>query len=268
MSAAPQAPAERVLAIIPARYGSSRFPGKPLALLAGKPMICHVVERMTRAAGIDRVLVATDDERIAQAVRAHGGEVALTGAYETGTDRVAAVAAQAGHTGPTDWVLNVQGDEPLIDPADVARLVAARHGSSAGKGPPDVRMATLVHPIRSEREYRDPHIVKVVLDQARRALYFSRAPIPHHRDAPPGSDAVWRGAWRHLGVYLFRGDFLQEFRAVPPSPLALKESLEQLRALEHGHAIHCVEAHSLSPGVDVPDDLAHAEALLREHAGN
>jgi 3-deoxy-manno-octulosonate cytidylyltransferase (CMP-KDO synthetase) len=188
--------------------------------------------------------------------------VDLTGAYETGTDRVAAVAEQAGHTGPTDWVLNVQGDEPLIDPADVSRLVAARHAS------PDVRMATLVYPIRSEREYRDPHIVKVVLDQARRAMYFSRAAIPHHRDAPPGSDAVWQGAWRHLGVYLFRGDFLQAFRAIEPTPLALGESLEQLRALEHGHAIHCVEAHSLSPGVDVPDDLAHAEALLREQAGD
>lgn len=262
MSPASKTPAERVLAVIPARYASSRFPGKPLALLAGKPMICHVVERMGRVAGIDRVLVATDDARIAEAVRAHGGDVAVTDAYETGTDRVAAVAAEAGHTGATDWVLNVQGDEPLIDPADVSRLVAARHGA------PEMRMATLVHPIRSEREYRDPHIVKVVLDQARRALYFSRAAIPYRRDAHAGSAAVWQGAWRHLGVYLFRGDFLQEFRAIEPTPLALGESLEQLRALEHGHPIHCVEAHSLSPGVDVPEDLAHAEALLRDQAGD
>jgi 3-deoxy-manno-octulosonate cytidylyltransferase (CMP-KDO synthetase) len=258
--AAPSAAAERsVWAVIPARYASSRFPGKPLALLAGRPMIQHTYERTRRAAGVTRVLVATDDERIAAAVRAFGGEAVLTGDAATGTDRIAEAVAResgrAGAAGAPGWVLNVQGDEPLIDAGDLETLI---DGLLAVPG---ALMGTLVHPLQSEGELQDPHVVKAVLDATGKALYFSRAPIPYPR-AQSG-----RLGWRHLGVYLYRTDFLHIFHGLPPTPLSERELLEQLRALEHGYAIHCFEARALGFGVDVPADLARAEALLAELGG-
>lgn len=240
-----------VWAVIPARYASTRFPGKPLAPLAGRPMIQHVVERAARTPSVSRVLVATDDARIAEAVQAFGGEAAMTGEAATGTDRIAqAVAAEAARGSAPDWVLNVQGDEPLIDPADLERLVAGLLGV------PGAEMGTLVHPLQDEVELQDPHVVKAVLDRQGRALYFSRAPIPYARSA---AGAL---GWRHLGVYLYRADFLERFRSLAPTPLSEREQLEQLRALENGHAIHCFEARSLGFGVDVPADLARAEAWI------
>ncbi len=241
---------EPVWAVIPARYASLRFPGKPLAEFAGKPMIQHVCERAGRVAAVTRVLVATDDARIAEAVAGFGGEAVLTGEHPTGTDRIAeAVRTTAGEADAPAWVLNVQGDEPLIDPADLETLVRGMQAV------PDGRMGTLVYPLADERELHDPHVVKAVLDAQGRALYFSRSPVPH----PRGDGAL---GWRHLGVYLFRTDFLYTFARMEVTPLAGREQLEQLRALEHGHPIHCFQAASLSVGVDVPADVARVEALL------
>ena len=217
---------DRVLAIIPARYASSRFPGKPLVPIAGKPMIQHVVERTARTPSVDKVIVATDDRRIAEAAE-----------------------AEVRTNGPAAWVLNVQGDEPLIDPQDLERLIEGLRNT------PNAVMGTLVHPLRTEQELHDIHIVKATLDLQRRALYFSRAPIPFPRE--PG-----RLGWRHLGVYLYRIDFLHDFHRLPATELSEREQLEQLRALEHGYAIHCFEAALLSIGVDVPDDIAKVEAAL------
>lgn len=244
------APGRTVWAVIPARYGSTRFPGKPLAMLAGKSMIQHVVERTGRTPEVDRVLVATDDERIAEAVRGFGGEVVLTGEAATGTDRIAEALERMGaETALPDWVLNVQGDEPLVDPADLHSLVAGLLAT------PDGVMGTLVHPLRSEGELLDANVVKAVLDAQGRALYFSRSAVPH----PRGDGEL---GLRHMGIYLYRRDFLQRFHAMPPTPLSQREQLEQLRALENGYPIHCFTAQSLGFGVDVPGDLAQAEAVL------
>ncbi len=243
-------PAGEVWALIPARFGSTRFPGKALARLCGKPMVQHVYERTARAATVSRVLVATDDGRIAQAVRDFGGEAVNTGEHPTGTDRIAeALRIATDQSGPPAWVLNVQGDEPMIDPADLDTLVEGMANLPGGE------MGTLVYPLKSEEELHDPNVVKAVLDGQGRALYFSRAPVPYPRNGGPLG-------WRHMGVYVFRTDFLLTFADMAPTPLAEREQLEQLRVLEHGHAIHCFEARSPSIGVDVPADLARAEALL------
>jgi 3-deoxy-manno-octulosonate cytidylyltransferase (CMP-KDO synthetase) len=244
---------EAVWAVIPARYASTRFPGKPLAPLAGRPMIQHTYERTARTPSVARVLVATDDERIAVAVRGFGGEAVLTGEAATGTDRIAeAVAAESARGRAPGWVLNVQGDEPMIDPDDLERLVAGL------RAVPGAVMGTLVYPLRDEGELRDPDMVKAVLDSNGRALYFSRAPIPFPR--APGQD--W--GWLHLGVYLYQTRFLHVFHDLPPTPLSEREQLEQLRALEHGHAIHCFRARSLGFGVNTPADLARVEAWLAD----
>jgi 3-deoxy-manno-octulosonate cytidylyltransferase (CMP-KDO synthetase) len=243
-------PARRVLAIIPARYASTRFPGKPLAPILDRPMVQHVYERTVRTPSVSRVIVATDDARIAEAVRGFGGEALITGEHRSGTDRIAEAAAlEARRNGPPGWVLNVQGDEPLIDPGDLERLIRGMMEL------PNGLMGTLVHPLRSERELHDHHVVKAVLDLQRRALYFSRSAIPYPRE--PG-----QLGWRHMGVYLYRADFLETFHALPSTELAEREQLEQLRALEHGYTIHCFEAATLSIGVDVPTDVARVEAAL------
>jgi 3-deoxy-manno-octulosonate cytidylyltransferase (CMP-KDO synthetase) len=240
------------LAIIPARHASSRFPGKPLVPIAGKPMIQHVVERTARTPSVDKVIVATDDDRIAKAVEHFGGHAAMTGAHRSGTDRIAEAAeAEVRANGPVAWVLNVQGDEPLIDPMDLERLIQGLRAVPGGL------MGTLIHPLRTEQELNDVHVVKAALDLQRRALYFSRAPIPYPRE--PG-----RLGWRHMGVYLYQIDFLRQFHRLPATELAEREQLEQLRALEHGYAIHCFEAASLSIGVDVPEDVAKVEAALAQ----
>lgn len=234
------------LVIIPARFGATRFPGKPLALLAGKPLICHVAERAARARGVKRVAVATDDERIASAARACGAEAVMTGPAATGTDRVAEAARALGQA---EVVVNLQGDEPLIEPEAVEALVAAMADRS-------VEMATLSRPLEPG-EWERPHVVKVVTDLRGNALYFSRAPIPHRRDG--GQSPLARA---HVGIYAFRAPFLQTFARLAPGRLEREESLEQLRALEHGHAIRVAETSYKGFGVDTPEDLARASALL------
>jgi 3-deoxy-manno-octulosonate cytidylyltransferase (CMP-KDO synthetase) len=233
------------IVIIPARYGATRFPGKPLALLAGKPLVLHVVERAARARGVGRVAVATDDDRIAAAVRGAGAEAVLTGPAATGTDRVAEAArALPG----AEVVVNLQGDEPLIEPGAVEALVEAMA--------PGVSMATLSRPL-DPGELERPQVVKVVSDLRGDALYFSRAAIPHRRQGGPSALAR-----AHVGAYAFTADFLQEFARLPPGRLEREESLEQLRALEHGHRIRVVETGYRGFGVDTPEDLERARAML------
>jgi 3-deoxy-manno-octulosonate cytidylyltransferase (CMP-KDO synthetase) len=232
--------------IIPARYGATRFPGKPLALLAGKPLICHVAERARRARGVARVAVATDDDRIAEVARGCGAEAVMTGEAASGTDRVAEAARKMGSA---DVVLNLQGDEPLIEPEAVEALLGAM-------GDGEVEMATLSRPL-AEGELGRPHVVKVVTRPNGDALYFSRAAIPHRRDGGPSSLAR-----AHVGMYAFRADFLQAFARLPPGQLEREEGLEQLRALENGHRIRVVATGYTGFGVDTPEDLERAHALL------
>jgi 3-deoxy-manno-octulosonate cytidylyltransferase (CMP-KDO synthetase) len=244
----------RVTAVIPARYASTRFPGKPLAELMGKPMIQWVVERTAASTLIDRVLVATDDERIARVVRDFGGEVVMTRAdHATGTDRLAEVAEGL----ESELIVNVQGDEPLIAPVMIDEAVAPLRAD------PTIVMGTLMTPLLSTQEYEDPNVVKVVVDRRGFALYFSRAPIPHPRDAAI-DDVTWANfpACRHIGLYVYRRDFLLTFPKLAPTPLEELEKLEQLRALEHGYAIRVARTAHTSQGVDTPEDLARVRALL------
>ncbi len=231
------------VAVIPARWASTRFPGKPLALLAGKPMILHVWERVREVPGLSRTLVATDDARIADVVRGFGGEVVLTGECRTGTDRV----FQAVQGLDADVVLNVQGDEPLIDPRCLEVLLVAFDD-------PTVQFATLKRPLAPE-EAGNSNVVKVVCDLAGDALYFSRSPLPFVRTPPAALFA-------HVGVYAYRLPFLERMAALPTTPLERAEGLEQLRVLEHGLKLRVVETTYRSVGVDTPEDLARVEALL------
>ena len=237
-----------VLAVIPARWGSTRFPGKPVAMLAGEPMIAHVVRRALAARRVDRVLVATDDERIAAAAEAAGAEPVLTGECASGTDRVA--QAVLGREG---WrlVVNLQGDEPLLAGENVDALI---DGMLAR---PEVEMATLCRPLGAER-VEEPNAVKVVRDGGGMALYFSRSVIPHPRERDTAA-ALWR---LHLGVYGFRRRGLERFVALAPSELELAEGLEQLRALEHGLGILVLDAPRDAFGVDTAEDLVRAEERL------
>ena len=243
-------PANEVVAIIPARYASTRLPGKPLALIRGAPMIQHVYERTARAPGIARTLVATDDERIAAAVRAFGGAVVMTGAHATGTDRLAEVARGLAAA----IVVNVQGDLPLLDPATLAACVAALRDR------PDVEMSSLMTPIRDDEEFRRPHVVKVVTGADGCALYFSRSPVPFWRgtrgDGPFG--------YRHIGLYAYRRDALLTLAAAPRSALECAEELEQLRALERGMRIRMVEVDSAPPEVDTAEDLERVRCLVED----
>ncbi len=237
----------RVAVIIPARFGASRLPGKPLADIHGKPLVARVVERARAARGVDVVIVATDDERIAAAARAAGAEVALTGPAETGTDRVA-MAARAMLPRPT-LVVNLQGDEPFIEPAAVEALVHAMDDD----GP---EMATMARPL-VDGEWERPEVVKVVTDLAGNALYFSRAPIPARREAGPSPLAR-----AHVGMYAFTPAFLERFSALQPGRLEREERLEQLRALEHGFRIRVVDTSYSGFGVDTEQDLERARSLV------
>lgn len=232
--------------VIPARYGSSRFPGKALAEIAGRPMIQRVWEGARTAKHLSRVLVATDDERIAEVCRGFGAEVALTRAdHPTGTDRIAEVARGLDE----DAIVNIQGDEPLIEGFVIDACVEALEAD------PEAPMATCVHRL-DPADADDPNRVKVVLDQGGRALYFSRARIPYARDAAAPT-------WQHIGLYAYRRPFLEEIAGLAPTPAEQSEQLEQLRVLEHGHAIRCaiIEGWHSVP-VDVPDDVAQVEARL------
>ncbi len=246
MSAGPRGPVE-VAVIIPARYASERLPGKPLADIAGKPMVVHVLDRAKAARGVRRAVVATDDERIAAAVRAAGGEAVLTPAScASGSDRCAR-AAEA--LGPLDVIVNVQGDEPLLAPEAIEAVIAAF-------ADPAVEMATLARPLR-EGEWENPNVVKVVRDGKGDALYFSRAPIPHRRGG--GVSPLARA---HVGIYGFTAAFLKRFTSLPATPLEGEEKLEQLRALEHGHRIRVIDTGYAAFGIDTPEDLARVRALL------
>ena len=243
----------KVVAVIPARYASSRFPGKALADLAGKPMVQHVVERAAEAKTVDRVLVATDDERIAAAVRAFGTEAVLTDpGHPSGTDRIAEVIREI----PCDLVVNVQGDEPLLPPAMVDEAVDPFFAD------PALEMGTVCRAIEDPRDVTDPNVVKVVRDLEGYALYFSRSPVPHTREGQRGSEAA--RPCKHIGLYVYRRAFLFRFTAWKPTPLEEAERLEQLRALEHGVRIRVVETRHDSVGVDTPDDLARVQQLLNE----
>ena len=243
----------RVAIVIPARYGASRFPGKPLAVLAGKPLICHVIERATKTRGVDLVAVATDDERIAAAARRCGARALMTGPAATGTDRVAEAARQLEPR--PEIVVNVQGDEPLIEPSALEALLSAM-------ADPSVEMATLARPLDAG-ELERPHVVKVVCTAGGDALYFSRAPIPHRRAG--GASQLARA---HVGVYAFREPFLRAFANLEPGRLEQEEALEQLRALERGHRIRVVETSYGGFGIDTPEDLERARALLAGTSGS
>ena len=242
--------------IIPSRFGSSRFPGKPLARLAGKPLVAWVVEAAGRASSLDEVLVATDDERIAAAVAAHGGRAVMTPSeLPSGTDRI---ACAAGGFDDDDILVNIQGDEPLIDPALIDALVA--------KLKTDARwsMATAVTPIKTPADLAAKTVVKVVLDRDGGALYFSRAPIPCDRDHEADLSS---GLYvRHLGIYAYRGAFLRRYVAEPPCELEKTEKLEQLRALWMGAKIAVVKTEDEGVGVDTPEDAARVERILLERA--
>jgi len=242
--------ATKVLVVIPARYASVRFPGKPLAPIAGKPMIQHVVERVRQARRVSQVVVATEDARIKSAVESFGGEAVMTRSdHRTGTDRVAEVAT---HIHAAVYI-NVQGDEPLIDPGTIDALVGAMLEDDA------IQLATPCTAIAHKNDIMDPNIVKVVRDFESNALYFSRAPIPWVRDS---AQTVTARHWKHLGLYGFRRDALLEFPTLPPGELEPLEQLEQLRWLENGFRMYVVETDYDAVSVDVPTDIPRVEKLL------
>lgn len=244
--------ASTVLIVIPARYAAARFPGKPLAEIAGKPMIQHVFERAKKSQLATRVLVATEDERIKTAVEKAGGEAMLTRPdHRTGTDRVAEVAAHV----TADIYINVQGDEPLIDPATIDGVAAAMLEDET------VQLCTPCSAITQKNDIMDPNVVKVVLDFDGNGLYFSRAPIPWVRDT--GTTVAARH-WKHIGIYGYRRDALLEFPTLPPGELERIEQLEQLRWLENGFHMRVVETEYDPVSVDVPADVERVEKILRE----
>ena len=240
-----------VLGVIPARYQAVRFPGKPLALIAGRPMVQHVYEAARRARQLDAVVVATDDARIAEAVRGFGGDVVMTSrACRSGTDRAAEVARRRRES----IILNIQGDEPLLHPAMVDQVAGVLLQDAS------VVMASLRRRLTNPADLASPHVVKVVVDRRDRALYFSRAPIPGRKPGAGGAPPAT--PWKHLGIYWFRLDFLLRFARLRPTVLEQAEGLEQLRALEHGYAIVVPETPHDSIGVDTPADARRVEALL------
>jgi 3-deoxy-manno-octulosonate cytidylyltransferase (CMP-KDO synthetase) len=240
-----------VLAVIPARYASTRLPGKPLVAIAGKPMIERVWERARRASLVSRVIVATDDERIAKAVKSFGGEAVLTRAdHRSGTERVAEVAVNHPDAG---IVVNVQGDMPLIEPAAIDVAIEAVRSDQ------DVSLGTLAVPITNPAEIMDPNVVKTVLDFDGNALYFSRAPIPWVRDR---QGSVHAKHLKHLGLYVFRREALLEFATFPQGDLERIEQLEQLRWLENGYRIRVAETEYKTVEVDTPEDVKRVEQVL------
>jgi 3-deoxy-manno-octulosonate cytidylyltransferase (CMP-KDO synthetase) len=242
----------RVAVVIPARYQSSRLPGKALADIGGRTMIERVYQRASAARGVDQVGVATDDERIAAAVHGFGGTVWMTRLdHRSGTDRVAEVARAL----TCDVVVNLQGDEPAIHPKTIEAVIEPMRS-------PDIVMTTLRRAIDDPHELDSPHVVKVVVDRTGDAMYFSRARIPRAAATPPTP------VFKHIGLYAYRREFLLRLAALPPTPLEIAESLEQLRALEHGFRVRVVETTFDSIGVDTPEDLERARQQLRELAAD
>jgi 3-deoxy-manno-octulosonate cytidylyltransferase (CMP-KDO synthetase) len=240
----------RVVVIIPARYESTRLPGKPLADLDGQPMIQRVYARAAAARGVERVLVATDDARIADAVRRFDGEVAMTRSdHRSGTDRIAEVARGL----DAEIIVNVQGDLPLLDPTLVGDALAPLLDD------PGLPMATISTPLLRREELENPNVVKVVTDRDGYALMFSRSPLPYHRDGLPASGPLGD---KHIGLYVYRREFLLSFASLAPTPLEQAEQLEQLRALEWGFRIKVTSVTAASIEVDTPRDLERARAQL------
>ena len=243
----------KVLCIIPARYASTRLPGKPLRDIAGKPMIVRVYERAVQAKRVQDVVVATDDERIRAAVAAHGGRAVMTRAdHATGTDRLAEVAEKMTEY---DLIINVQGDEPLIDPAVIDALVAPFLSDAA------LSMATVKTALAAEEDITNPNNVKGITDCAGNALYFSRARIPYARN--PGAKV-----YKHIGIYAYRRDFLLAYARMEQTPLELSESLEQLRAIENGYRIRVIETNAVFIGVDTEEDLIAVNEVYRKNAAD
>jgi len=244
-----------VTVVIPSRFASTRFPGKPLADLCGKPMIQWVYERSALCKSVDRVIVATDDNRIARAVESFGGDVVMTRSdHPTGTDRLAEVAAGL----DDELIVNVQGDEPLIDPIMIETAVAPLLADDS------IPMGTLKTPLTCMDEFENPNVVKVVTDRQGFALYFSRAPIPHPRDFKAELQQRWPelATAKHIGLYVYRRDFLLKYPHLQATPLETQECLEQLRALEHGYRIRVAETNLVGQGVDTPEDLERVKVLL------
>ena len=238
------------LGIIPARWGSTRFPGKPLHLIAGKPLVQHVWERTRHCKLLDQVTIATDDQRILDAAHRFGAHATLTSAdHPTGTDRIAEAVASYPDAA---YVINIQGDEPLIEPSLIDELASTLHQDSG------ISMATAANPIMDDEAINDPNVVKCVLTQNGEALYFSRSPIPYQRSKSPDLTL-----YRHKGIYAYRRDFLEKFVVWPPSPLELAESLEQLRALENNARIKVLITSDDSIGVDTLEQAGQIEDLLR-----
>jgi len=240
---------EGAIAIIPARFQSTRLPGKPVIEIQGKTLIEHVYRRVQCARSVERILIATDDERIADVVRGFGGEVVMTRTdHQSGTDRLAEAAA---HLDPATMVVNIQGYEPLIEPDVIDRAVAAaRHR--------DAQIVTVMTPLSDPAAIADPNRVKVVVDRNGFAMYFSRSPIPYFPNGGTASGTTFL----HLGLYVYRVEFLREFTKLDRAPLEIAERLEQLRALEHGFRIRVVEVESDSWGIDTPVDLERFKAVV------
>ena len=238
----------KVLCVIPARYASTRLPGKPLSMIAGKPMIQHVYERACQAQLPSEVIVATDNEQVEQAVKAFGGKAVMTSPdHPSGTDRLAEVALKYPDV---DIIVNVQGDEPMIPPEIIDRLAEAFEGDD------DLSMATM-KVLMNEDEYDDPSAVKVVTDLHGYALYFSRSLMPYPRNKPADYKV-----YKHVGIYAYRRSFLLKYAALVPTPLERAESLEQLRVLENGYKIKVLESDFKGIGVDTPEDLAAVNELM------
>jgi 3-deoxy-manno-octulosonate cytidylyltransferase (CMP-KDO synthetase) len=249
----------KAVGVIPARFASTRLEGKALLDIAGKPMIQHVYERASQSTFLSRLIVATDDERIRDAVRKFGGEAQMTSArHLSGTDRVAEVAGRL----KADIIVNIQGDEPLLSPHMIEDSVAPLMEN------PDLQMSTLCRRITEPQEILDPNVVKVVRDQKGFALYFSRSPIPFHREIGKGTVGPSAGVgglvyYKHFGLYAYRRDFLFQLTAFPPSPLEKVERLEQLRVLENGFRLKVVETEEETIGVDTEQDLERVRGVLR-----
>lgn len=240
----------KVLCVIPARYASTRLPGKPLSMIAGKPMIQHVYERACQAQLPDEVVVATDNELVEKAVLDFGGKAVMTSPdHPSGTDRLAEVALMYPDI---DVIVNVQGDEPMIPPEVIDRLAESFNGDA------DLNMATM-KVVMDEEDYENPAAVKVVTDQQGYALYFSRSLMPYPRNKPEGFKV-----FKHVGIYAYRRNFLLKYAALAPTPLEKAESLEQLRALENGYKIKVLESDFQGIGVDTPEDLAAVNALFEK----
>ena len=240
----------KVLCVIPARYASTRLPGKPLSMIAGKPMIQHVYERACQAQLPDEVVVATDNELVEKAVLDFGGKAVMTSPdHPSGTDRLAEVALMYPDV---DVIVNVQGDEPMIPPEVIDRLAEAFNSDA------DLNMATM-KVVMDEEDYENPAAVKVVTDQQGHALYFSRSLMPYPRNKPEGFKV-----FKHVGIYAYRRNFLLKYAALAPTPLEKAESLEQLRALENGYKIKVLESDFQGIGVDTPEDLAAVNALFEK----